>query len=517
MSSVNFTPLLFFGFALGDTTTRTFAATAAAVWALAGIYAFASETPGKRLRLAAFYLPAAAGGIACMLASNALSFYAAYTLTALSSVGLIAWNGDERARKAARIYLALTVTSEALLLAALMMAAGRSWSWALPGLREEWASAPEAGLVMWLLTASLMIKCGSTLFAGVLPLSYENAPAGAAAALAGASVKIGLLALLWLLPLGIPGFETWGAAYVVIGLSSAFLGVALGLLARTPRAMLGYSSASQMGLAFVAAGAALIAPQTGAIPALAAVVAFTVHHALAKSALVLGSDAGRARGSALGRALDAVLLALPAAALIGAPLTSGFVAKLAIKAALSNAAAAPIVQAAASLLPVSSVATGLLMIRFLVAVRRSAPPKRPLPRLGRAAWYALTGLSAAVALTGPWSFSSYAREHLFDAHALWSATWPALAAVALAAAARIARLSAPSIETGDLLAYGYDAGLRTIARLTARAPERARSATRTGAKGVLIADEQRLFPAAVAMGAFVALAVLLALLAARAG
>lgn len=517
MSSVDFARLLFSGFALGDTTTRTFAAAAAAVWVLAGVYAFAAEGPGRRRRLAAFYLPAAVGGIGCMLASNVLSFYAAYTLAALSSVGLIAWNGDERARKAARIYLALTVASEALLLAVLMTAAGRSWSWALPGLREEWARAPEAGLVMWLLTASLMIKCGSTVFAGILPLSYENAPAGAAAALAGASAKIGLLAMLWLLPLGVPGFEAWGVAYLVIGLSSAFLGVALGLLASGPRAMLGYSSASQMGLAFVAAGAGLVAPQTGALPALAAVVAFTVHHALAKSALMLGSDVGGAGRSAIGRGLDAVLLALPAAALVGAPLTSGFVAKLALKSALASAGGSPVVEAATGLLPVSSVATGLLMIRFLVAARRSASTQQPRPLLGRAAWYALTGLSAALALAGPWSFSSYAREHLFDAHALWSATWPALAAAALAAAARIARLSAPSIETGDLLAYGYDAGLRTIARLEGRAPRRARSAAQGRSLRALVADEDRLYPAAVAMGAFVALAVLLSLLAARAG
>lgn len=517
MSSVNFTPLLFLGFALGDTTTRTFAATAAAVWILAGVYAFASEAPGKRLRLAAFYLPAAAGGIACMLAANALSFYAAYTLAALSSAGLVAWNGNERARKAARIYLALTVVSEALLLAVLMIAAGRSWSWALPGLREEWARAPEAGLVMWLLTASLMIKCGSTIFAGILPLQYENAPAGAAAALAGASAKIGLLAMLWLLPLGVPGFESWGAAYVAIGLSSAFLGVALGLLARSPRAMLGYSSASQMGLAFVAVGAALIAPRTAGIPALAAVVAFTVHHALAKSALVLGSDASGAGRSAIGRALDAVPLALPAAALVGAPLTSGFVAKLALKSALASAGPSPIVEAATSLLPISSVATGLLMIRFLLAVRRSAPAQQTPPLLGRAAWYALTGLSAAAALAGPWSFSSYAREHLLDPHAVWSATWPALAAVALTAAARVARLSAPGMETGDLLTYGHDAGLRAIAWLAGRVAKRTRPTAETRSHRALVLDEERLFPTAVAMGVFVALAVLLAVLLARAG
>jgi formate hydrogenlyase subunit 3/multisubunit Na+/H+ antiporter MnhD subunit len=118
---------------------------------------------------------------------------------------------------------------------------------------------------------------------GWMPLAYTAAPIPAAAVLSGAAVKAGVIGLIRFLPFeaALPG---WGDALVVFGFVSAFYGVAIGITQRNPKAVLAYSSISQMGVIAVVLGMGLAAADKGA--ALDAAF-YAAHHVLVKSALFL--------------------------------------------------------------------------------------------------------------------------------------------------------------------------------------------------------------------------------------
>ena len=158
---------------------------------------------------------------------------------------------------------------------------------------------------------------------------------------------------------------------------SAFYGVAIGLLQRRAKVVLAYSSMSQMGLLSAGIGLALAEPSHSAALLLALTV-YALHHGLAKGALFLVVDA-HARNHA-GR-WTFILTLIFALALAGAPLSSGAVAKGLYKQAV------PIDWTGlTTLLTISSVATTLLMARFLTLAH---PQKQATQRLPRSAWLAL--------------------------------------------------------------------------------------------------------------------------------
>jgi len=53
------------------------------VWIISGVYAWFTVPAGDRARLFAYYIPAAAGGIAVAAATDAISFYLCFALMAI--------------------------------------------------------------------------------------------------------------------------------------------------------------------------------------------------------------------------------------------------------------------------------------------------------------------------------------------------------------------------------------------------------------------------------------------------
>ena len=89
-----------------------------------------------------------------------------------------------------------------------------------------------------------------------MPLVYSEAPLPAAAVLSGAAVKSGVIGLIVFLPFG-TAMPAWGHALACAGFASAIYGVVIGLTQINPRAVLAYSSVSQMGLVAALAGLGL--------------------------------------------------------------------------------------------------------------------------------------------------------------------------------------------------------------------------------------------------------------------
>ncbi|MDO8880068.1 MAG: proton-conducting transporter membrane subunit [Coriobacteriia bacterium] len=435
-----------------DETGTPFLILFAFLWTISGLYAFATTPAGERARLFAYFVPSALGGVTVALAGDAISFYLCFALMAIPAWGLITHVGTPEARRAGAIYLTLTAIGEAALLAALVIMAVEADSLALPVLAEAIGTSPLRDIAVALLLASIGLKIGTLPASGFLPLSYTYTPAGAASALAGASAKVGALAMLRLLPAGVMP-EEWAYVVMALGMATAFLAAILGTLTTTPRAVLGYSSASQMGLILVAAGVSLTSVEAAPL-AYGAIVAFSLHHGLAKSALVLGDDVvSRLTGSARTAALAA--LALPVLALVGAPLTSGFVAKYALKDAV-HALHGTVPEAVYALLPWTAIGTAALMLRFFALTReRTAETRVSSPRIPIALWSLVLAAVALVVWIWPAQWNVHAIESALSPSSMWTALWPGLIAIAGWMALRYAPRSAQRltgiVPPGDVL------------------------------------------------------------------
>jgi formate hydrogenlyase subunit 3/multisubunit Na+/H+ antiporter MnhD subunit len=409
-----------------DETGRVFLLLTALIWLAAGWYARAwLANDSRRPAFAGFFLLAQAGNLGVCLALDAASFYFFFALMSFAAYGLIVHDRSATSRHAGKVYLALALAGETLILIGLLLAVG------------DHPLAPAC------LILGFGVKTGLPLLHLALPLAYAAAPIPAAAVLAGAMIKAGVLGWLRFLPLGEAALPDAGTALLLAGLTAIFFGSAVGLTQRQPSALLAYSSISQLGFITLAVGAGLLAPALWPL-LLPAVLLYAVHHALAKTALFLGLGVLQRRGATPGILVG---LALPALALAGAPLTSGMLAKSALKHALA-ALPPPWAGTLPLLLALGALGTALLMLRLWWLVRRE-PAQEATAAAGLVAPWLLT-LLAVVGLTA-WLAPAPILRDTFTLASLPGASWPLLAALALAFAALRLRLRALAIPPGDLL------------------------------------------------------------------
>lgn len=440
-------PGVLLGTSLGlDDTGRLFLLFTALVWLLAGGFAhgWLRDDAGKH-RFWAFFLAAQAGNIGVCLAMDAASFYLLFALMSFAAYGLVVHSGTVEALRAGRVYLAMAVLGEALLVAGMLLAVGAADSHRLADL----AAGPLAGPAAVLLIAGFGIKVGVPLLHMWLPLAHPVAPVPASAVLSGVMLKAGLLGWLRFLPLGTHALPEAGAVLMVAGLAAMFLGVGAGLAQRNPKVLLAYSSVSQMGFMTLGVGAGLAAPALWPL-LLPAVGLYALHHALAKSALFLGTGLMRVRGA---HSPYLAVLALPALALAGAPLSSGMLAKIQLKIALAKLAA-PWPDLLAGLLPLAALGTALLMARLLWLIRdQYATVEPPAGSAHIASRLDIPWLLLVLASVGlVWAMPPHPLlPQALSPGTVLDAAWPPLVAAALGFAALRLRWRAPKLPPGDVL------------------------------------------------------------------
>jgi formate hydrogenlyase subunit 3/multisubunit Na+/H+ antiporter MnhD subunit len=379
----------------------------------------------------------------------------------LTSAGLVLHRDDAESRRAGRVYLSLTMVGEVVVLTGLVFLVVEAGTTEIAALHH---GAPSA-MAMALVLAGFGIKAGALTLHFWLPLAHPAAPIPASAVLSGTMIKAGVLGWIRFLPLGESSVPAVGQVLIVAGIAAAFLGAGAGVVQSNPKTVLAYSSICQVGILMTGLGIGALRPE--AWPAiLTAVLVYTAHHALAKGALFLGIGPAQAARSRPQILAVRVGLLLPALALAGAPLTSGALAKVALKSNLrflSDGWAAVL----GILLPLAAVGTTLLMVRLLVLVWS---PKDHAPDLrSEGLWTPWLFLVAAV-LVGVWLLlgsPDWLSKKLTPA-SLWLASWPLIAGGALAAlGARLRRsLAADPVQwvpPGDV---GVIAGrwLRRVAR-----------------------------------------------------
>jgi formate hydrogenlyase subunit 3/multisubunit Na+/H+ antiporter MnhD subunit len=403
-------PWLLFGTRFGlDQTGQVFLLGSALIWLSASLYG--SETLAGAGRFRVFFMLAMAGNFGLVLAQDAIAFYLGFALMGLAAAGLVAERHAAGTRQAARSYLAWTIIGEVALFAALVMLVSGASGYGFEALRAAGASQT----ALFLLLVGFGIKVALPGLHPWMPQAYQAAPAAGSAVLGGAMVNAGVLGWLRLLPTGEPGYADWGYVLFALGLAGAFYGVLFGLVQRRPKVVLAYSSMSQMGLVGAAIGLALAEPQQAPF-LLGAVTLYALHHGLAKGALFLATDAFGRRGAPVSLFVLLVILALT---LAGAPLTSGALAKGAYKAALPGD-----MDWLGIVLAVSTLATTLLMSRFLLLVWRQAPGTTKTRR----APVAPVLLPVAAGLMLPWLPAGVSGAATGSVP-----VWPVLAGIALAA------------------------------------------------------------------------------------
>lgn len=382
-----------------DSIGRVFLLLTVTLWTAAGVYARASlaHDPLRR-RFLGFHSLALAGNLGLVLAADGVTFYVFFSLMTFGAYGLVVHDGTTAARRAGRAYIVLAVVGESLLLAALVLGYQAAGGFEF-GALEALGAFPTRDLYVGLVLFGLGVKAGIVPVHVWLPLAHPVAPTPASAVLSGAMIKAGLLGWIRFLPAGATALPEWGELCLGLGLVAAIGAAGVGTTQRDPKTILAYSSISQMGWLTAGVGAALSAPAAAA-PAFAAVALFAAHHAFAKGALFLGvgiephARAGGRRHLWLGG------LGLSALAVVGAPWTSGALAKSLLKEAGYAAGWSDSVSTAWT---VAAFMTAMVLARFLAAVARvrkgaegRGAPGLWLPWIGLTSFALLVPLAAVL-------------------------------------------------------------------------------------------------------------------------
>jgi len=363
-------PWLFLGTALGlDATAKVYLLFTAILWLAASIYTtFAFQGTAHAGRFRTIFLLAMAGNLWLIIGQDLFSFYAGFAVMGLAAYGLVIHDGSPAALRAGKVYLIMALFGEVSLFAALVIIAQQT------GTTQP---TPEdltqlSGLPIALVLLGLGVKAGLVPLHLWLPLAHPAAPIPASALLSGAMIKVAILGWLRFLPVGAIALPDWGALLAAGGLLTLFYALPIGLVQADPKVILAYSSISKMGLLMLCLGLVLMEPALAPV-GVAAISLYAAQHGLVKGGLFLGVGLRKQAAPAAVQPLILGGLILLALALAGAPLTSGAVAKYALKPVLSGTQW-PWVAAAAV---VAGVGTSLLMARFIWVCVRTQPHSQP--------------------------------------------------------------------------------------------------------------------------------------------
>jgi len=416
---------------------------ASLLWIAAGAYAATymrdTSNPG---RFVACWLMALTGCLGVFVAGDLVSLYAMLAMLTLGASGLVIHDETPRAWRSGSIYLVLALLAESVLLVGLVMLAGEIPGDSL-GVRDAaaaLASSPQRGLILALLVAGFGTKAGLVPMHVWMPLAHAAAPVPASSVLSGAVVKVGVIGLIRFLPLS-NSLPDWGLVLTVAGFVTAFYGVVIGLTQRHPKAVLAYSSVSQMGVVVAVLGMGLAA---GDATAGIAAAFYASHHVLVKGALFLSVGVIAYTGTAR-RATVLIPAALLCLGLGGLPFTGGAIAKFAVKDQLD-------VGVVGWLAAASAAGTTLLMLHFLSRLAKSGAedPRAKASEGLTVPWLAMAG----AALVLPWLLYPVtglgSATMALEPKALWAALWPVALGAGLAFALRGSVERLPRIPEGDI-------------------------------------------------------------------
>jgi formate hydrogenlyase subunit 3/multisubunit Na+/H+ antiporter MnhD subunit len=418
--------------------------TAALLWCAAGVFSAAYPRANMDGRcFTVWWLATLTGSLGVFVAADLPGFYLFFTLVSLSAYWLVVDDGTRSAKRVGAVYVSFALLGEAFLLLAFVMmaAAAPDGDFLIRDAVAVIGASPMRDVIVPLLILGFGVKIGLVPLHVWMPLTYTAAPVPVAAVLSGAAVKAGVIGLIKFLPFGMP-LPGWGETLAIIGMFSAFYGVAIGITQSNAKTVLAYSSISQMGTIAAVLGVGLASGDT-TVPLLTAF--YALHHTLVKGGLFLAiSVASRTKSPGVWSVL--VPAAVIALGLGGLPFTGGALAKIAIKTSMGDGLIGMLAMIAAA-------GSTLLMLHFIDRLRAMAggdeSVKAPIGLL--VPWLAIA--FAAIAL--PWAlFPSVTQLSWTDTitpKVFWESLWPVMVGGLLAVMLRRWKNKLPRIPAGDVI------------------------------------------------------------------
>lgn len=267
------------------------------------------------------------------MAGNIITFYMFYEMMSLLSFPLVLYNGDEKARHAAMVYLGFSVFGASMALMGIMLGGDIT----LKAFSNVIFNRP---LSSRLLSAYLLMAIGFSCKAGMVPLAnwlptaHPVAPAPASALLSGIITKAGILGIIRTTFYLFGGSNLQGTfpqtVMLILSMTTIFMGSMLAYKERLLKKRLAFSSVSQ--LSYVIFGLMLMTPE-----GMCAGLMQVLFHACAKVGLFLCAGAFIHRCGAhyvdelrgMGRRMPWVMAAFTCCSLslIGLPPFGGFISK----------------------------------------------------------------------------------------------------------------------------------------------------------------------------------------------
>ncbi|UGY94549.1 hydrogen gas-evolving membrane-bound hydrogenase subunit E [Streptomyces gobiensis] len=266
-----------------------------------------------------------------VLAADVVLLVVFWELTTICSFLLIAIAGPQATQPAVKAFLVTAMGGLALLVAVVLLAitAGTTSLTAILANRQQIIDSPMAWPIGVLIVIAAFTKSAQLPFHSWLPGAMAAITPVSAYLHAAAMVKAGIYLMMRFSPL-YAGQAAWSATLVTVGLVTAVYGAMWALRQHDLKALLAYSTISQLGLLTAVIG-------VGTATAMAAAMLHTIAHALFKATLfmlvgIIDKEAGSRdirELSGLRRVMPttALMTGLAGLSLAGVPPLIGFVSK----------------------------------------------------------------------------------------------------------------------------------------------------------------------------------------------
>ena len=232
-----------------------------------------------------------------IVAADAYSFLFAWEIMSLASWALVmARHREEKTAHAAFVYLIMASFGTFALLFAFGLLSGPHGDYAFEAIRTHQLSPALAGLVLALAVIGAGSKAGLVPLHVWLPLAHPAAPSHVSALMSGVMTKVAIYAFIRIaFDLMGPPAWWWSLPALLLGGTTAAIGVLYALMETDLKRVLAYSTIENVGIIFIAAGLALAFKASGftgaAALALTAALFHGLNHMFFKSALFFGAGA----------------------------------------------------------------------------------------------------------------------------------------------------------------------------------------------------------------------------------
>ncbi len=231
--------------------------------------------------------------------TTVFAFFAGWELMTVLSAALIFLEGDSEERRGnIFLYLLTMHTGAALVICAFLLFAPHTASLDFASIKAAAAamSSGEKTVIFLLAFFGFATKAGMVPLHVWLPRAHPIAPTPVSALMSGIMLKTAVYAFLRFVFDFLSGGPDWGGYLVLVaGGISALLGILYALAETDLKRLLAYSSVENLGIIYLAIGAAMLCQKNGApgfaALALLAALVHALNHAIFKNLLFLGVGA----------------------------------------------------------------------------------------------------------------------------------------------------------------------------------------------------------------------------------